>query len=657
MRYKPLDKTKNEIRVLKFLNSSSAGSTEDTIRCSIRNVSLEIPRHFQSHQDYLQGQKSPIAWDRFTKSVDLRDSTLEQTTLDKATYTGLLQSLDQHSGSRYKWGDFEALSYTWGDADDKKEIVVNKIPKDVPRNLEEALRALRGLKETRSSMYYWVDSLCIDQGNIEERNEQVKRMKEIYGQARAVIVWLGQEEKMDRIAVQTMRHLCRNPFVKNTLQLPAVLRPDGWSALFSFTQKPYWNRCWIIQELAMNHNSTLFMCGKYKLTRRMLRLGATYCKERLQVSEDRNYRSKHDLDPGAWATAGRMYRLVSVAFNADGELDLDVLLNLVRRADATNKRDKVYSILGLLDPAISAGVTPNYSLPVQQVYTDFMKSVVDTSGRLDQIVFRGTPAEDGWSSWVPDWRELFQRHHIRYLRSRHASKNLAAQFRFIKKGKGLTYLACGGFWVDTVDGIAAEPPLHCHATHSAPTSNRYSGRTSEAIYQTFCMGHPAMPAELLFKVPWDLSRNADFSPANLTPNPDWLKLSQSSYFERFDKFRKHNEDFRIGGQKFRTLFPQSDDHNVDIACTLRCMRLALLSLNHRSLIRTKSGYLGMAPLATRPGDVIAILLGCNCPVVLRRFDDGLHRIIGECYIQGLMDGEILDQQQNGRVSEQEFILC
>ncbi|KAH6879268.1 heterokaryon incompatibility protein-domain-containing protein [Alternaria rosae] len=656
MQYKPLDKTKNEIRVLKFMNSSSPVSSEDTIRCSIGNVSLGISRHFQSHQDSSQGQKSPIAWDRFTKSVDLRDSTLEQTTLDKATHTGLRRSLDQHSNSRYTWGDFEALSYTWGDADDKKGIIVNGIPKDVPRNLEEALRALRGLQETRSSMCYWVDSLCIDQGNIEERNEQVKRMKDIYGRARAVVVWLGQEEEMDRIAVQTMHHLCRNPCVKNTLQLPAVLL-DGWSALFAFTQKPYWNRCWIIQELAMNHNSTLFMCGKYKLTRRMLRLGALYCQEFLQVSEDRNYQSKHDLELAAWAMAGRMYRLASLVFDADVGLGLDPLLNLVRRADATDKKDKVYSILGLLDPSISSRITPNYSLPVQQVYTDFMKSVIDASERLDQIVFRGIPAEDGWSSWVPDWRELFQRHHIRYLRSRQASGNPAAQFRFIKKGKGLTSLACNGFWVDTVDGIAAEPSLDCHATKSTTTSDRYGGRTSEALHQSFRMGHPAMQTELLFKVPWNIIRDTDDSHANFTSNPDWLELSQSSYFERFNNFREHNKDFRIGGQKFQTFFPQSDDHSVDIAFTLRCMRLALLSLDHRALITTTSGYFGMAPVATRSGDVIAILLGCNCPVVLRPCDDGLYRIIGECYIQGLMNGEILNQEQEGLVTKHEFVLC
>jgi hypothetical protein len=230
MRYEPLNEAKKEIRVLGFPGLSSPVSTKDTIKCSIENVPLGDSSHFQSHHGYPHNQKCPMVWDVFTKCVDLRDSTLEQTTLDKATDHGLSQNYDQHRNYRYIWGDFEALSYTWGDQSDAREILENEIHRDVSRNLEEALRVLRNLQ-----MCYWVDSLCIDQNNEEERNEQVKRMKEIYSRARAVIVWLGQEEKEDRNAVQTMRHLCRNPYVENTLQLPTDLLLD----LFAFMQKPY----------------------------------------------------------------------------------------------------------------------------------------------------------------------------------------------------------------------------------------------------------------------------------------------------------------------------------------------------------------------------------------------------------------------------------
>lgn len=140
MHYKPLDKTKNEIRVLRFLGLSNLASTEDFIQRSIKNVPLEDSPRFQSHHGFPQTQKFPIAWDVLTKYVDLRDSTLEQTALDKATHLDLIESHSQPSDSRYVWGDFEALSYTWGGGDDKRSITVNGVCRNVSRNLEEALR-------------------------------------------------------------------------------------------------------------------------------------------------------------------------------------------------------------------------------------------------------------------------------------------------------------------------------------------------------------------------------------------------------------------------------------------------------------------------------------------------------------------------------------
>lgn len=654
MQYEPLE-AKNEIRVLRFLDLHSPVSTKDFIQCSIKNVPLEDSPDFRSHQREPHNQTCPMVWDVFTRCIDLRDSTLEQTTLDKTTILGLSQIYNQHSDSRYAWGDFEALSYTWGDQGDARSILINGSRKDVPRNLEEALRALRGLKETRLGMHYWVDSLCIDQENEGERNEQVKRMKVIYSQARAIVVWLGQEEREDRSAVQTMRHPCRDPYVESPLRIPQDLLLDGWPALVAFMRKPYWNRSWIIQELAVNHNSTLILCGRFKLTRRMIRLGAIYCQEWSKASENQSNQSDPDAGPDAWSMASRVYRLASLTFNPNDGARLDLLLNLVRRADATDKKDKVYGILGLLDSTVSMDIVPDYSPSIseRQVYTDFMNSIVKNSRRLEQIMFGGITTEEGWPSWVPDWRLPFCRHHIRYLRSRQPSGKSLAKFRFLKKGENGDLLACSGFQVDIVDGVSSG----CHYTQSRNASNRYSSRISEALQRTLLMNHPEANGEKLLEVPWILRCDTDTSPVNLHSDSKWLELSRSSYFIKFHEFRERTAKFRVGGQTFRNFFTQSDRESVDIASTIRCMRLAIISLDQRALITTRTGYLGLAAEAVHQGDVVAILLGCNCPIVLRPYGDNLFHVIGECYVHGLMDGEILSQENGGYLLEREFILC
>jgi len=67
--------------------------------------------------------------------------------------------------------------------------------------MESALRELRGLPETRLGMQCWVDILCVDQSNGEERNHQVKLTKDIYTKACAAVAWLGGEVSTDDKAI------------------------------------------------------------------------------------------------------------------------------------------------------------------------------------------------------------------------------------------------------------------------------------------------------------------------------------------------------------------------------------------------------------------------------------------------------------------------
>jgi hypothetical protein len=99
---------------------------------------------------------------------------------------------------------YEALSYTWGDGSITTSISVDEKMFQVRKNLESALRHLRQVKECR---ILWIDAICIDQSNLQERNQQVGRMREIYQMAKRVLVWLGpraddSDLAMDAIASQ-----------------------------------------------------------------------------------------------------------------------------------------------------------------------------------------------------------------------------------------------------------------------------------------------------------------------------------------------------------------------------------------------------------------------------------------------------------------------
>jgi hypothetical protein len=61
-------------------------------------------------------------------------------------------------------------------------------------------------------------------------------------------------------------------------------------------------------------------------------------------------------------------------------------------------------------------------------------------------------------------------------------------------------------------------------------------------------------------------------------------------------------------------------------------------------------YMGLGPLAVKTNDMICVLRGCNVPVVIQE-EYNYHLSVRECFVWGLMDGEVVKQ---GMGNGQEF---
>ncbi|KAH8593084.1 heterokaryon incompatibility protein-domain-containing protein, partial [Bisporella sp. PMI_857] len=85
-----------------------------------------------------------------------------------------------------------ALSYTWGDASFREKVQLNKLKFSVTRNLFEALKSLQS--RLSDELRLWVDAVCINQGDLDERSQQVKMMCHIYAQADIVAAFMGPLE-------------------------------------------------------------------------------------------------------------------------------------------------------------------------------------------------------------------------------------------------------------------------------------------------------------------------------------------------------------------------------------------------------------------------------------------------------------------------------
>jgi hypothetical protein len=132
----------------------------------------------------------------------------------------------------------------WGSNNDLKYIQIDGKMCRIRGNLWEALRRLVQWSIPR---VLWVDALCINQGDDNERNHQVAQMGTIFHRAKRVCVWLGPEELW----------ITRPTF--NFLEIPVLLDRDNDLSRFSWLcNLEYWKRLWIIQEVVLAADITVY---------------------------------------------------------------------------------------------------------------------------------------------------------------------------------------------------------------------------------------------------------------------------------------------------------------------------------------------------------------------------------------------------------------
>ncbi|MCJ1394577.1 hypothetical protein MMC18_007457 [Xylographa bjoerkii] len=157
-------------------------------------------------------------------------------------------------------GSFEAVSWCWGKEDFSRILRVHvegeQFSFPISPNLESALRALRNETLERS---LWVDAICIDQKNMNERNSQVPNMDQVYGKAENVCIWLGDSDDSSQVALKFIKDevlkiwefdkLCEN-----------LKKSKQWHALVMLMKRPWFSRRWVVQEVALGSRGTIH-CG------------------------------------------------------------------------------------------------------------------------------------------------------------------------------------------------------------------------------------------------------------------------------------------------------------------------------------------------------------------------------------------------------------
>jgi len=126
-----------------------------------------------------------------------------------------------------------------------------------------------------------------------------------------------------------------------------------------------------------------------------------------------------------------------------------------------------------------------------------------------------------------------------------------------------------------------------------------------------------------------LKENEDIIPSNQLYNMSYKETRE--YFDKFKNIKPED----IKASDVINVTPQSKSTIKEYSSLME------KNLANRRFCATSKGYLGWLCDAGEAGDIVCIFAGSNVPYLLRPDDDGYYKLIGECYIQGIMYGEAL----------------
>jgi hypothetical protein len=620
--------------------------------------------------------------------------------------------------------DYAALSYTWGDPRDTQMITVGLSSVPVTRNLYSALEHLRYDNTVR---VIWIDALCINQVDDEEKSWQVKLMREIYQHASFVTIWIGpadgtSDEVMDflhRLGTRAMRFglnggpgLIRkvSAYWRSLASQPPSFRdmskqrvtikagnstePDkyfimgdlgelfysisgshGGDCLFpvegmaDLFQRPWWGRTWVLQEISLAQKAG-FACGTKRLSRRCCAAALNAFKALAFVFQEMS------MLEGAVLTQTTYQRSVAMAsFDWRPTLQLAMwdtqryspypLYALLRATclgatrspntvifslEASDPRDKIYGMLGLAadrDQLKEFGVQPDYSKSCQEVYISATSSIL-RQGHVSVLSLNSFPkTQTGLPSWVPDWSRPLEGSlqgtgidHVTLEPEYKASGSLLPRLPLFNSIGVTTSVSVSGFIYDELHETGATwaefNPLKNPIAHPFVVAKRrlvelvrlsiLRGEVYKTLKERICGAARTATAEIGYD-----------------ETGKWARIGNKRYDAAAFLLTNQVNDSTDEGLLSSELLALIMSNNPPATCNLvdvakYCGEIEAKARGRKPFV-TKKGHLGLGLDHAEPGDVVVVLSGSQVPFVLRKSVSGRYKIVGEAYVDGIMDGE------------------
>jgi hypothetical protein len=593
-----------------------------------------------------------------------------------------------------------ALSYTWGTKTEPGNVLANNEAFSATVNLRIALEQFR---DAEKDVHFWVDAICIDQENDVEKGEQLQMIRHIFSDAEETWVWLGAEANDSNKAIDLIEVLSgfyREHRVETDESKPDNAEMVRWGfpsrsgiedelvALEDLFSRDYWYRVWVVQEIAVSRNVKLF-CGERSLDWDQVLTTAYLLDAHVEIKHmirqgrahrdtTMSHQARSSIPIGRNINTG-VQRIISVQSvrndmlmekkdtDAEPPDSLLFLLSSHRSTEATQAKDKYFALAGLAK-IDSADSVPSYVDPTREIFISatelIAKERASTTAAglaLDFLDCAGQPIReemDDLPSWVPDWSSYKPRtvpllywqfsgtndeDVVQFNASNPPIHTARTTFQIVRdKGR----LLAPGFEFDTVCGVGFS---NQSSSFDSSVARNHSGKIEPQEYPT---------KEDLADVVWKTCVLSRGHRGQVAPS-DWGDLFHVLNYTALNckaticthpehRWFRENRRLKICGRTMeemtlqKILSQKSEPRDANLKQSpdnfARFSTAFSMAVGYRRLATTAKGYLCMAPFDTQPEDIVTILNDCRVPVVLRA-KEGHYKLIGTCYVHGIMNGE------------------
>lgn len=556
---------------------------------------------------------------------------------------------------------YVAMSYCWGTSKASAPLLITTngqqsiIP--VTLNAWEAIErtapALTHFKKT-----FWIDQVCIDQEDDVERAQQVEIMGEVYRRCWHCMIWLGPAEAATKAAYDLMQQLHKAinqyeslPILEREMadlshaqirtrlasktgtdQLPPSSDP-GWSAIARLLERDWFKRIWTFQEAVLCHvGDASFRCGHYNIQFKTFSRASMFLGDQWTPG---------GIDFGDVKFSDGRAHMAAIAKFRDhvarrDPLPLIWLLQNNQLRHCRVQNDRIFAWLGMrIEDGPDFHVAVDYEKPTRDLYVDVARKIIRSRNSLRMCAESperaGDGSVDGLPSWAPDWTRT-------PVATTFEKMNIGNPYFDAAKGRPQVdyepedpdILSTRGRIVDYVEEII-----------DAEVPNDVSGAARrEVMIQTVI---PLLVATLRSRETSQTEQQiAHILIKTITLNGYIRAMNQGQSGLLPEAWSEATSSYMVDCMLTGVTPVAAAIGGIDPeSWVLAFVRQTLACVNRRFAL-TKSNRFGHVPMFAKPGDSIAILHGSSLPFVLRNSEGGCLKMIGTCFVDGLMYGEAVN---------------